>query len=61
MQIVESILHNYQYNTTTINMTKSDKVVKNKEKGKEEDKNMETRTKKNGLLLRTVRKKYIQH
>jgi len=38
IQVVKSILHNYQYNTTTINMIKSDKITKNKEKGKEEDK-----------------------
>jgi len=38
MQNVKSILHNYQCSTTTINMTKSDKITWNKEKGKEEDK-----------------------
>jgi hypothetical protein len=35
IQIVKNILHNNQYDTTTVNITCS--VKKNKEKGKEEE------------------------
>jgi hypothetical protein len=37
-QIVNSFLHNNQYNASIINITYSDKMTENKERGKEEDK-----------------------
>jgi hypothetical protein len=38
IQIVKSFLHNNQYNATIINITYFDKMIANKEQGKEEDK-----------------------
>jgi hypothetical protein len=38
-QIVKSILHNSQHNAATTNVTTSDKITRNKGKGKKEDKN----------------------
>jgi hypothetical protein len=54
IQIVKNILHNNQYDTTTVNITCS--VKKNKEKGKKK-KCMWTISTKNGLLLNIMPKK----